>query len=381
MKKIVKVFSYYRGDGEEKLASMVSSLYGDKRVFLFSNARTAEYIFLKSLGLPVGSNILMQAFTCNAVVNPVLWLKLNPVYIDILPKTYGMDIQSLKERIDGESKVAILQHTFGIDGEYSEHIEFLKSKCIYVLEDCAHALGNGELGVKGDAAIVSFGIEKILSTRVGGALIVNNPELLPAIEREYRKLKYMGWLSTFTWLINPVIWRLLRKLGPLQRGVSLFLNRIGVVNMGFYRSELKGLRPSAYPRKLSPVLCDVVIDQLRFVDDNLKHRCYINDIYASALDVPHLRGVSSVRFPLVIKDLGVLNMTKKALDSNGVYYGDWYNPLVYPASTSIEAMGYKWGSCPVAEEVSRHILNLPTGFSVSKTRALEISKVVRGVLA
>lgn len=371
---------YYKGDYSSRLEKSLGSMYGAKRVYLFSNARSAEYLFLKALDLPLDTEVAIQAFTCNAVVNPILWLKHTPLYIDISPKSFGMDFKSLKERVSTRTKVLIAQHTFGIGGLSDEMLKFAKSKGIYVLEDCAHSLGNNKQGSKGDAAIISFGIEKILSTRVGGALIVNNPELIPMLDREYSKIRNLGIIDTFLWLLNPVVWRGLRSLRGLQTGVSLFLNSLGLLNMGFYRSELRGIKPSGYPRKLPNVLSHVILDQMKDLEENLSHREYINDIYASALSVPHLRGVSTVRFPLVIDDYQVLNKVQKALDKANVYYGNWYNPLVYPASTNIEAMGYRWSECPTAEEISRHIINLPTGLSISKAQAFDISNLVKKIL-
>ncbi len=380
LKMLLNFPRYYKGGKDIVLAKKLEEMYKAKKVYLFSNARTAEYVFLKSLGLPLDSEVLLQAFTCNAVVNPILWLKHKPVYVDINPQRYTIDIESLKQRYTDNSEVLIVQHTFGINGLTDSINKYAKEKGLYILEDCAHALGNTDLGTKGDAAIVSFGIEKILSTRVGGALIVNNVELINRIDQEYINISKMSFLDTFLWMLNPIIWRGVRKLGVFQKVVSLLLNRLGIVNMGFYAPENRGMRPGKYPRKLPSVLSAVVLDQLQGIDKNLSHREYINDLYASALDVPHLRGVSSVRFPLVVKDVQVLNMVKKVLDSRSVYYGDWYNPLIYPASTHIESMGYRWSDCPVAEEISRHILNLPTGASVSKAHALEISRLVRDVL-
>lgn len=380
LKRVFSFWKYRKGDSNSTLEKELLKMYGAKRVYLFSNARSAEYIFLKSLDLSLDSEVIIQAFTCNAVVNPILWLKHTPVYADISSKTYCMDFNSLKENFTSRTEAVIVQHTFGIDGYSEPMYEFLKSKGVYVLEDCAHSIGNSRLGSKGDAAIVSFGIEKVLSTRVGGALLVNNEDLISKIDREYKKIKELSTIETFLWMINPLIWRVLRKLGALQKVVSYILNRVGLLNMGFVSSELKGIKPGIYPRRLPDVLSWVVLNRMRTIEENLEHRRYINDLYASALDVPHLKGVSSVRFPMIVEDVRVLETLKKALSDNDIYYGDWYSPLIYPGRTNIESMGYRWGDCPVAQEVSRHIINLPTGFSTSKKDALDISNVIKKVL-
>ncbi|KKR06410.1 MAG: DegT/DnrJ/EryC1/StrS aminotransferase [candidate division WS6 bacterium GW2011_GWF2_39_15] len=354
--------------------------YHCKKVYLFSNARSAEYVFLKSLNLPLNSEVLVQAFTCNAVINPILWLKHTPVYIDIKSDTFNMDPESLRNRMGEDAKVLIIQHTFGKEAQTDDLASLAKEKDLLVLEDCAHSLGNKELGVSGDAAIVSFGIEKILSTRVGGALLVNNEKLISNLDKEYSGIRQMPFIEVFLWLLNPILWRALRKLGLLQTPLALLLNKIGVLNMGFYRSETKGLKPRQYARRLPDALSRVVNDQLEGISENLNHRREISDIYSSALNVPQFKSVSAVRFPLIIKDMQVLDRVKKALYHKDIYIGDWYHPLIYPASTNIESMGYRWGECPVAEDSSRHVINLPTGKGITKEGALEIAKSILSVM-
>ena len=65
------------------------------RINLFLSGRSALYFLLKSLNLPKNSEVIVQAFTCEAVVLPILANNLKPVYVDIEKKTYSMDYNSL----------------------------------------------------------------------------------------------------------------------------------------------------------------------------------------------------------------------------------------------------------------------------------------------
>lgn len=67
---------------------------------------------------------------------------------------------------------------------------------------------------------------------------------------------------------------------------------------------------------------------------------------------------------------------KKFLEKEGVNYGDWYEPVIYPESTIPSAMMYKTGSCKIAEIVSSRILNLPTGKNIDVEYAKEISEKI-----
>ncbi|MCC7290407.1 DegT/DnrJ/EryC1/StrS aminotransferase family protein, partial [bacterium] len=108
------IFAYNKGSYKEKLKSKISSLYGSENVYTTLNGRTAIYLFLKSLSLSSGSQVAVQAFTCNAVINPILANNLEPLYIDITEGSYNMSLEDLNEKITDNTKVLILQHTFGV---------------------------------------------------------------------------------------------------------------------------------------------------------------------------------------------------------------------------------------------------------------------------
>ena len=76
---------------------------GVKYAVSFNSGRSAFYAILKALsqveGLRAGDGVLLQAFTCNAAINPVLWAKMRPVYVDCDPNAHNIDITDLKAKI------------------------------------------------------------------------------------------------------------------------------------------------------------------------------------------------------------------------------------------------------------------------------------------
>jgi len=328
------------------------------------------------------NSVALQAFTCNAVVNPILWVGLKPLYIDIGSKTLNISLDSLYERIDSDTKVVVIQHTFGTPvfkerEDFEKFIEEMHSKDIIVIEDCAHCLGGSldgkKLGTFGDASIFSFGVEKVLSTRVGGVLVVNNSKYISKVWEEFNNLHPVGYLSSFLWLLNPVIWRIIRCLGGTD-SLARFFRNLGLLNMGFFNSELLGKKPKHYPRKLSNVLCNVVSKEIDCLSLNLKHRKRISEIYEQKFSsvkevelVEHckLKDISFLRYPLICETSSLASDLFQFLKKERVNVGDWYCPVVYPHSTSLKSMNYEKGSCPVAEDIASRIVNLPTGESIS----------------
>lgn len=369
--------------------------FDSKEIYLTENGRVAQYIFLKSLNLKPGDKVAIQGFTCNASVNPILWLGLEPNYIDINPKTLNISLEDLKKKLDDKTKVVIIQHTFGKEAETNEIIKLCKEKNIYIFEDCAHCVGaksssNKEklLGTFGDASLISFGLEKVLSTRVGGALVLNNSQLKEKVDLEYSKLKEMSYFSTFVWILNPIIWRFLRKLGVLQNPFAKILNSLGLLNLGFYKGEMEGKMPRIYPRKLSNSLSGIALYELKSIKDNLNHRVFNSDQYYDLLrNNENVELVEKffntppfIRFPIIMKSNETRDYIFSELVKNGVYAGKWYDPNIFPENTSMSGMKYERGSCPVAEEISKRIINLPTGSNITQQKVTNIVNLFNKIL-
>ncbi len=83
----------------------------------------------------------MQAFTCNAVSNPIFWAGAKPIYVDI-DETYNMDPADLKNKISSKTKAVIVQHTFGVPAQIEKIQEICKKNKLILIEDMAHALGS-----------------------------------------------------------------------------------------------------------------------------------------------------------------------------------------------------------------------------------------------
>ena len=130
-----------------------------KYVFSLNSGRSALMLILKALDIKAHDEIIVQAFTCNAVINPILQKKAKPIYIDV-DKTLNIDPKKIEARITKKTKAIIIQHTFGYPAEIEEIQKIAKKHNLFLIEDCAHALGakynNEYCGTFGDVAFFSF---------------------------------------------------------------------------------------------------------------------------------------------------------------------------------------------------------------------------------
>ena len=160
LKLLFQPWKWKKGESIVNLENEFKKYLGVKYAISFNSGRSAFYAILKALNLEKGSDVLLQAFTCNAVPNPVLWADLNLVYIDCADD-FNINADKLNGLIrENKPIVIVIQHTFGLPANINEILEIAKQNDLIVIEDCAHALGatyNGrKVGTFGKASFFSF---------------------------------------------------------------------------------------------------------------------------------------------------------------------------------------------------------------------------------
>src|SRR5258706_15735030 len=104
LKLLFQPWKWKKGNAIKEFENTFKEYLGVKYAFSFNSGRSSLFAILKSLNLKEGSDILLQAFTCNAVPNPILWANLNPIYVDC-DNSFNIDIEDLKKKITKENKV------------------------------------------------------------------------------------------------------------------------------------------------------------------------------------------------------------------------------------------------------------------------------------
>ena len=199
-------FQYWKwrqGKAVNKLEERFKKYLGVKYAFAFNSGRSCLMAILKSLDLNSGDEVLAQAFTCNAAINPIIWSGLKPVYIDCNEDTFNMDLDDLRKKITPKSRVVMVQHTFGIPAE------IVKKNNLILIEDCAHALGaeinRQKVGTFGKAAFFSFSRDKIISSVYGGIVVTDDDNLAQKIKEFQKELKLPSRFWVFQQLIHPIL--------------------------------------------------------------------------------------------------------------------------------------------------------------------------------
>jgi len=133
--------------------------------------------------------VIVPTLTWVSDISSVLHAGLNPVFVDINPRTLGMDIGQVLDKINENTKAVFLTHVLGYNGLDQKLLEELAKRNIPLIEDCCEAHGathNGHrVGSLGWASNFSFYYAHHLSTVEGGMVCTNDDELCEFI-RIYR---------------------------------------------------------------------------------------------------------------------------------------------------------------------------------------------------
>ena len=366
--------------------------FGVKYAISFNSGRSALMAILNSLGTEKDEEILLQAFTCNAAVNPIIREGLNPVFVDI-DDTLNLDPEDLKRKVTLHSRAVMIQHNFGWPAQLEKISEIAKENNLFLVEDCAHSLGakyKGKLcGTFGDAAFFSFGRDKIISSIFGGMAVTNNEEIGKRLKEFQEKLDYPSNFWIFQQLLHPILmnWKVMpfysidSFLGRMVLGI---LHRLSFLSKAVYKQEKKGKIPGQFPKKFPGALAVLALNQFRKLNNFNAHRRTIADFYQKELkdfNLPMAKSREKIeptfmRYPVLLEKETdeILEKAKK----RKIYLDDgWRKSVVVPPDTDIKKMKYISGSCPKAEKVAKSIVNLPTHINISQAEAEKIVKFIK----
>ncbi len=168
-----------QGPRVKEFETLFAKLHGVKHALAVSNCTTALHLALLALDVGAGDEVIIPAFTWVATANVVEYCGATPIFIDIDPNTFNIDIRQLAKKISSKTKAIIPVHLFGLCAD----IDAIKAiaKDIKIVEDAACASGasiNGKsAGSMGEIGCFSFHPRKSVTTGEGGMVTTNDDEL------------------------------------------------------------------------------------------------------------------------------------------------------------------------------------------------------------
>jgi perosamine synthetase len=386
---------------------------GVKYAISFNSGRSSLMAILSAIkGISLADardEVLLQAFTCNAVPNPVIWSGLKPVYVDINEQTFNIDVEDLKRKITSRSRAVIVQHTFGLPAEMDKIVKICQENNLILIEDCAHSLGATykkpasvesfgvakKVGTMGQISFFSFSRDKVISSVYGGMVVTNDDKLAEKIRNYQEKIGYpsSGWI--LQQLLHPILmnWLILPTYKYFGKYLFVLFQELNILSKAVSLKEKKGERPNYFPKRLPNALAILAQNQFKKVEKFNTDRKKIADFYYKELantnyELP-ITNEGNIFLRFTVKHPQAHEIIRKAWDNN-LLIGDWYTAPIAPDYNKLEKIkynkslssisdniGYGVGSCPIAEKLAKITLNLPTHINISEDDARKVVKFLK----
>jgi len=172
-----------------------------------SSGSAALHLALKLAGVKEGDVVFCPSLTFTASANAILYEKTIPVFVDVSPDFWVIDLFALERAMQKlNPKALITVDLYGHSCDYGSIIELCEKYNVVLIEDAAEALGSEYMGQKcgvfGRMGVLSFNGNKIITTSGGGMLVSDNEDYIkkarflaaqarePEIHYEHKELGY-----------------------------------------------------------------------------------------------------------------------------------------------------------------------------------------------
>jgi len=316
----------YVRDFEDRFAVYCGVRYG---VATF-NGTVALHLLAATLNLSPGDEVIMPSLTYVATANAVRYTGATPIFVDSERDTWNIDPSLVEAAITPRTKAIIAVHLYGHPADMDPLRASADAHGLWLLEDAAEAHGahykGRRVGGLSDAAIFSFYGNKIITTGEGGIIITNN----------------QAWAER-----------------------AFFLE-----NQGRYPENPYWHPELAYNYRMTNIQAAIGLAQLEQIDEMLAIRCLNAAHYTRRLAEipglilpPQMPWAENVfwMYSIIVED--EFGLERDELRVQLRQAGIDTRPFFYPVHT---LPMYNTGqSLPVAEELSRRGLNLPSGATLT----------------
>jgi dTDP-4-amino-4,6-dideoxygalactose transaminase len=318
----------------EEFENNLREFVGMKHCVTVNSGTSALHAALLAYGIGNGDEVIVPSFSFISTANSVIFVQAKPVFADIEEQNYGLDPQSISNKITKNTKAVMPMDYAGQSCKIFEIKEVIQDQNILLIEDAAESLGASVKGKKvgsaSDSAIFSFTGNKALTTGEGGAIVTNSDEI-------YEKLKLIrshGRVDKTNYFDNP--------LDP------------NYVDVG-------------YNWRMPSLIAALGISQLAKFDKIIKmrqeHAQYLNQRLAkhSQIQTPnppeyydHVYQMYTIR----LENKQIRDDLKEFLLKKKIFCKVYFNPI-HLTTYYRSKFGLDAGMLPITEKISEQILTLP----------------------
>ncbi len=295
---------------------------------------------LLACGVEPGSEVILPAFTFIATAEVVTQIGATPVFTDIDPESYCLQLREVERKITPKTAAILPVHLYGHPADLDPIVELADSRRIPVIQDACQAHGalyrGKKLAEMGSATCFSFYPSKSLGAcGEGGAVVTGDGEIAQRI-------------------------RMLRDHGQRER----------------YDHEFEG-----YNARLHAIQACILRVKLRKLEEWIRLRRQAASRYNRLLEdlpvtVPREQRDCRHTSSLYVIRTGVRDLLLEALRSRGIGAAIHY-PTPLHLLTPYRKLGHRQGAFPESEEAARTVLSIPLFPEIHPDAQERIAKCIR----
>lgn len=180
--EVLRSGSYILGKNVKSLEEEAAKYCDVKNVVTCANGTDALHMALRALDIGTGDEVITVGFTFVATTEAIGIVGAKPVFADINPETFNIDVKDIENKITPKTKAIMPVHLYGQPCDMDVIMDIAKRYDLFVVEDCAQAIGAEYKGKKvgsfGDIGCFSFFPTKNLGAFGDGGMITTNSDYL-----------------------------------------------------------------------------------------------------------------------------------------------------------------------------------------------------------
>jgi dTDP-4-amino-4,6-dideoxygalactose transaminase len=329
--KIINSGRYIGGAAVTDFEKQFADYIGVRECIACNSGTDALYLALRALNIGLGDEVITTPFTFFATAEVISRVGAKPIFVDIDPVTFNLDLNQVEAAIAPNTKAIIPVHLFGQPVDMERLMAIATLHNLYVIEDCAQATGaiwgDKRVGSIGHIGCFSFFPTKNLGACGDGGAITTQDQTIAAnlrILREHgTKARYCHESIGVNSRLDAIQAAILQVKLPYLDGWNQ------------QRQEIA----ATYQELLNP-LPQIILPQNLPGGTSVWNQ-YTIRIQEESLNSEPLRNIMRQQ----LQEKGVITM---------VYY-----PLPLHLQPVYENLGYQKGQLPKSEQVAHEVLSLP----------------------
>jgi dTDP-4-amino-4,6-dideoxygalactose transaminase len=190
---VLATTQFILGPEGRALETEMAEYLGVQHAIGVASGTDALHLALKAAGLGKGDEIITTPFTFIATAEAIAYVGATPVFVDIDPKTFNIDVAQVAAAVNENTKAVLPVHIFGQPADLTPLLVLCEENELLLVEDCAQSCGAGYkgkmTGAWGDLGCYSFFPSKNLGCFGDGGLVVTDDD---SLAEEIRVLRNHG---------------------------------------------------------------------------------------------------------------------------------------------------------------------------------------------